>query len=84
MFAFFEALEPVLGGQGKDVITRLPDVELDTVQVFLVVRNGVGLDLGQWLVLELLQGGGRLGLPALGKWLGGVLAIEIGRHGELE
>ena len=49
-----------------------------------MLRNGIGLDLGQRLVLELLQGGGRLGLPALGEWLGGVLAIEIGRHGELE
>ena len=82
--AFFDALEPVLGGEGKDVITRLPDVELNAVQVFLEVCNSVGLDLGQRLVLELVQGIGRLGLPALWEWLGGVLAIEIGRNGELE
>ena len=84
MVAFFDALEPVLGGQGKDVITRLPDIELDTVQILLEVRNSVGLDLGQRLFLELVQGVGRLGLPALGEWLGGVLAIEIGSNGELE
>ena len=84
MVALLQALEAVFGGFCEEVVTRLPNVKMDAVVVFLMIGNGVRPDLAERLGLELLECAGCLGLPSLGERLGGVWAIEISADGELK
>ena len=84
MAALLQALEAVFGWFCEEVVARLPQVKMDAVVVFLMIGNGVRPDLAERLGLELFERAGCLGLPSLGEGGGRVLAIKIGRNGELE
>ena len=78
MAALLQALKAVFGWFCEELVARLPQVKMDAVVVFLMIGNGVRPDLAERLSLELFECAGCLGLPTLGEWLGGVLAIKIG------
>ena len=84
MAALLQALEAVFVWFCEEFVTRLTNVKLDAIVVFLMIGNGVRLDLAKRLGLELLECAGCLGLPSLGEGCGRILAMEIRADGELE
>ena len=84
MAALLQALEAVFGWFCEELVARLTNVKMDPVIVFLMIGNGVRLDLAERLGLELLKCAACLGLPSLGEGFGRILTIEIRADGELE